>query len=478
MTRRRLGRHRCIRVEPRRRCHPRRKPTSHVAGITAAAAHDDCALALRTTSAPGRRRIVARPSGVVQLAERRPLEPDVGGSSPCPRSRVAAAGRSHPELAACRTRAMTERPLSAVVLAAGEGTRMRSDRPKPLHLLCGRAMLLYVLDALADCAVERVVVVVGHGAERVTKKLQDEAARPACSTSSSSTCSAAPATPSAVGLTALPRRRRRRRRRRVVLPGDTPLLRPDTVAALVAEHRETGAACTLLTARARRPDRLRPGRPGQGRPGRPHRRAASTPPTTSATIDEINTSIYCFRRSAARPGAAPAQPRQRPGRVLPDRRRRGARTTPATRSPRSWSPTTPARPQGVNDRVQLAAAEAELRRRTNERWLRAGRHHARPRAHLHRRHRRSSAADVTLFPGTILQGRTVVGAGAEIGPDTRLVDCIVGAGAVVEQISRPRRRDRRRRRRRPVRRARARARRCRPGRVTGPFYTALGSRRR
>ena len=62
-----------------------------------------------------------------------------------------------------------DRRLSAVVLAAGEGTRMRSSRPKPLHLLCGRAMLLYVLDALADCSVSRVVVVVGHGAERVTK---------------------------------------------------------------------------------------------------------------------------------------------------------------------------------------------------------------------------------------------------------------------------------------------------------------------
>ena len=58
--------------------------------------------------------------------------------------------------------------LAAIVLAAGEGTRMRSTRPKPLHLLCGRAMLLHVLDALGTSQVRRVVVVVGHGAERVT----------------------------------------------------------------------------------------------------------------------------------------------------------------------------------------------------------------------------------------------------------------------------------------------------------------------
>ena len=69
---------------------------------------------------------------------------------------------------------MTERNLSAVVLAAGEGSRMRSTRPKPLHLLCGRAMVLYVLDALPAAELASTVVVVGHGAERVTKKLTEQ----------------------------------------------------------------------------------------------------------------------------------------------------------------------------------------------------------------------------------------------------------------------------------------------------------------
>src|SRR4051812_35516980 len=76
------------------------------------------------------------------------------------------------------------RPLSAVVLAAGEGTRMKSRRPKPLHRLCGRPMVLHVLDAVAGMPVaadtpeldlERAVVVVGHGAERVTKALSGDA---------------------------------------------------------------------------------------------------------------------------------------------------------------------------------------------------------------------------------------------------------------------------------------------------------------
>src|ERR1700678_2923868 len=69
-----------------------------------------------------------------------------------------------------------QRPrLSAVVLAAGEGTRMRSERPKPLHLLCGRPMVLHVLDAMAEIDVTRVVVVVGHRAEWVTKTLVQNA---------------------------------------------------------------------------------------------------------------------------------------------------------------------------------------------------------------------------------------------------------------------------------------------------------------
>ena len=65
--------------------------------------------------------------------------------------------------------------VSAIVLAAGEGTRMRSAAPKPLHLICGRPMVMHVIHALSDIYVDRTVVVVGHGAERVTKKVQEQA---------------------------------------------------------------------------------------------------------------------------------------------------------------------------------------------------------------------------------------------------------------------------------------------------------------
>src|SRR5919108_4753964 len=68
----------------------------------------------------------------------------------------------------------SHRALWAVIMAAGEGTRMRSERPKPLHVLCGRAMLLHVLDALAELPVDRAVVVVGHGADQVIKAVLEE----------------------------------------------------------------------------------------------------------------------------------------------------------------------------------------------------------------------------------------------------------------------------------------------------------------
>jgi bifunctional UDP-N-acetylglucosamine pyrophosphorylase/glucosamine-1-phosphate N-acetyltransferase len=90
----------------------------------------------------------------------------------------------------------------------------------------------------------------------------------------------------------------------------------------------------------------------------------------------------------------------------------------------------PVEVQGVNDRAQLATAEAELRARTNRAWQEAGVTMLDP-THTYVDVTVELAPDVTLFPGTILQGATVVGPGAEIGPSSRLVDTKVGAGSIV-----------------------------------------------
>jgi bifunctional UDP-N-acetylglucosamine pyrophosphorylase/glucosamine-1-phosphate N-acetyltransferase len=322
---------------------------------------------------------------------------------------------------------MSERTLSAVVLAAGQGTRMRSERPKPLHMLCGRPLVRYVLDALAGVDAERAVVVVGHGADVVVKKLAETSGglrlefveqRVQRGTGDAV----------AVGLTGLPDDIDDDGDV-IVLPGDTPLLRAETVAALVQEHRISGAACTVLTARMDDPTGY--GRVVRNKDGRVQRIVEHRDADEAVrAIDEINTSIYVFRRSLL-----PAALR----RITPENAQGELYVTDvvgvlaeAGHNVVSLVADDPDETQGVNDRVQLAAVEAALRRRTNLHWMREGVTIVDPAA-TYVDGDVVLARDVTLFPGTLLQGATVVGAGSEIGPNTRLVDCRVGVRAVVAE---------------------------------------------
>jgi bifunctional UDP-N-acetylglucosamine pyrophosphorylase/glucosamine-1-phosphate N-acetyltransferase len=321
---------------------------------------------------------------------------------------------------------MTGRPLSAVILAAGEGTRMKSARPKPVHLLCGRPMVLHVIDALADLLVDRVVVVVGHGAERVTKTLL-ESAPPVTIDFVEQRVQRGTGDAVMVALTAF-HEDEVEDGDIVVLPGDTPLLRPQTLEELVDVHRAADAAATMLTARLDDPSGY--GRVVRDRSGRVSGIVEQSDAThDQLAIDEVNTSIYCFRHSILAPALRRLSPENAQGEyyltdvvgVLHD----------AGYPVISRVVADPVEAAGVNDRAQLAAAEAELRSRTNARWLRLGVTMFDP----DRTYIDASvelAPDVTLLPGTLLQGRTRVGTGAQLGPDVRLVDCLVGEGAVVE----------------------------------------------
>ena len=326
---------------------------------------------------------------------------------------------------------MSSRPLSAIVLAAGEGTRMKSARPKPLHVLCGRPMILHILDTLAELSLERAVVVVGHGADRVTKALSEQAKPDLPIEFVEQHVQKGTGDAVAVALTAfadeaddpdiddgdL-----------IVVPGDTPLLRPQTLAALVTAHRHSDAAATLLTAVLSEPRGY--GRIVRGRDERVRRVVEDIDASAEElAIDEVNTSIYCFRRSVLAPALRRLTPDNSQGEyyltdvvgVLHD----------AGYNVVSMVAADAMETAGINDRAQLAIAEAELRDRTNDRWMLQGVTMLDP----ERTYIDASVElgrDVTLFPGTVLQGRTIVEDGAEIGPDTRLVDCVVGAGAIVE----------------------------------------------
>jgi bifunctional UDP-N-acetylglucosamine pyrophosphorylase/glucosamine-1-phosphate N-acetyltransferase len=317
--------------------------------------------------------------------------------------------------------------LSAIVLAGGDGTRMKSNRPKPIHVLCGKAMVLYELDALHEIGVRRTVVVVGTGAERVTKKLQEDGPdlllefveqRFARGTGDAAS----------VGVTAFGYVDEEDAAV-LVLPGDTPLVRAATLSGLVAEHRASGAAVTILSAELDDPSGY--SRIVRGKADR-----------VVAVIDEVDVvdepigrtevsaGIYCFRLNLLAPALRRVTPRNTRGvHFLSDVVRVLAEAGHPVSTHRVSDITDT---YGVNDRVQLARVEAELRRRTNHRWLERGVTLVDP-AHTYIDTTVHIGADVTVFPGTMLQGRTVIGEGADIGPNTRLVDCAVGAGARVEE---------------------------------------------
>jgi bifunctional UDP-N-acetylglucosamine pyrophosphorylase/glucosamine-1-phosphate N-acetyltransferase len=320
------------------------------------------------------------------------------------------------------------RPIAAVVLAAGEGTRMRSTTPKVLHPLCGRPMILHVLDRLVELPLARIVVVVGNGAERVAKTVQEQLATeiPLEFVEQSQRLGTGDA--AGVGLTGsgfdldteddvL------------VLTGDTPLLCSDTLAGLATEHRLADAAATILTAELDDPT-------GYGRIVRDARGAVeriveqTDANDAELAISEVNSSIYCFRRGLLAPALRRLEPENGKGEyyltdVIGVLRAAGHLVvgTPAV---------DPTETLGVNDRAQLAVAEALLRRRINRRWMRDGVSMTDP-EHTYVDAAVELEPEVRLLPGTLLEGRTVVGAGSVIGPHTRLVDAIVGEDVTIEE---------------------------------------------
>jgi len=304
---------------------------------------------------------------------------------------------------------------------------MRSSRPKPLHLICGRAMVLHVIHALELLAPERTAVVVGHGAEQVTKKVQQMAPAWANVAFVEQMQQNGTGDAAATGMTAFPGDDYDEESTIVVLPGDTPLLRAETMRELVDTHVECGNAATLLTSLMDDPTGYgRVIRKADGQADRivEHRDAAPE----ELDVNEVCTSIYAFRRDLLGPALRKLTTDNAQGEYyLTDvisvlgamGHRIGCVQAPAGET------------QGVNDRWQLALAERELRARTNRAWLLNGVTMLDPRQTFVDV-TVDIGQDVTLYPGTILQGSTVVGDGAEIGPDTRLVDCAVGSGAVVE----------------------------------------------
>ncbi len=330
----------------------------------------------------------------------------------------------------------TARPAAVVVLAAGEGTRMRSSTPKVLHELAGRSMLGHALVAARELAPGRLAVVVRHGRDAVAAHAlevdpgvlvadQDEIP----GTGRAVQCALAVLDAAAHADGALAGDGQDQVAGTVVvIAGDTPLLDGATLAQLHAAHTADGNAVTLLTTELDEPF-------GYGRIVREAGTGAvvgiveeKDADDDERAIREINASVYVFdatvlRGALARLGRDNAQGELYLTDVVAIARADGG----AVRAVRTDDPITV---EGVNDRVQLAVLRAELNRRILEGWMREGVTVVDP-ATTWVDVDVELAQDVVLLPGTQLHGATRVGAGARIGPDTTLTDVEVGEGATV-----------------------------------------------
>jgi bifunctional UDP-N-acetylglucosamine pyrophosphorylase/glucosamine-1-phosphate N-acetyltransferase len=296
--------------------------------------------------------------------------------------------------------------LTTVILAAGESTRMRSRRPKALHLLGGRRLIDYPV-RVARALGARVVLVVGRGADDVRAAVGEAPdlayveqkerlgtghallqARGACGDEADAV---------------------------LVLPGDQPLMSEAMLRALVDHHRATGAAATLLTAEVGDPA-------GYGRVvregGRPvaiveHRDATAA----QKAIREIGTSTYCFDPKRFWPALDRLTPQNEQGEyyltdVVALLSKDGA-PVEALAAPH------PEECMGINDRKQLAEVAATLRRQTLERLMGAGVTILDPSA-TYVDDSVSVGADTVIYPGVVLEGATTIG-----------TECVVGLGSQV-----------------------------------------------
>ncbi|MEO4055557.1 bifunctional UDP-N-acetylglucosamine diphosphorylase/glucosamine-1-phosphate N-acetyltransferase GlmU [Solibacillus sp. CAU 1738] len=307
--------------------------------------------------------------------------------------------------------------IFAIVLAAGQGTRMKSKLYKVLHPVCGKPMVEHVVDHIETLNVERIVTVVGHGADKVKEQLGDksEYVLQAEQLGTAHAVQQAEEILGALEGTTL------------VVCGDTPLIRPETMKALFDFHTAQKAKATILTAVAENPT-------GYGRIIRNEGgQVAQIVEQKDATFEqqlvkEINTGTYCFDNKALFEtlklvGNDNAQGEYYLPDVIEILQKQGEIVSAYVTN--DFDETL-----GVNDRFALSQAEELMRARINERHMRNGVTIINP-ATTHISTDAIIGSDTVLLPGVIIEGKTIIGEDCTIGPNSHIVDSKIGNGTTV-----------------------------------------------
>ena len=299
----------------------------------------------------------------------------------------------------------------AVVLAAGQGTRMKSKLYKVLHSVCGKPMVQHIVDHLNHLMMNEIVVVVGHGADMVKEQLGDRV-QYALQEQQLGTAHAVmmcrDLLQDKTGTT-------------MVLTGDTPLIREETLAKLIEHHEQTGAAATILTTEVQ--DATGYGRIVRNSLGTVARIVEHKDATEEERqICEINTGIFCFDNQKLFSALTNVKNDNVQGEYyLPD-----VIEILKEQEEVISAYLTPDHEEGlgVNDRVQLAKAEAVLRNRINEKHMRNGVTIIDP-ASTYIEADVVIGSDSIVHPGTMLRGKTVIGEDCIIGPNADLTNTIM-----------------------------------------------------